>query len=334
MPKKSICFVAGPMRARHRTSEYGSSPASPAPRIWSFSGTFLMAMSIALSCVFVLPLSASAATLYFDPQDRTVGTEMPFKVAALIDSAEPVNAFDIAVAIPKGLTVLGTDDGSSIINYWVEAPRFDDGSRLLHFAGIVPGGFRGSGARLVTITLRADSVGTARIAIDPSSSVLRNDERASKEPLSLRALVLRVEPGRENIDNAIPDTEPPLPFTPVIASDPLIAGGTPVVIFATQDGNSGVARYEVAESQSRSPDANEWVPAESPYVLHDTSLASWISVRAIDSAGNIRMEVIPPSRFDAFSVLLHRTFALFVLACLILVLYAAHRPRVLRVVRF
>lgn len=277
-----------------------------------------------------LPYAAYAATLYFDPQDRTVGTETSFRVAALIDAPTAVNAFDIVIRIPPGLTLLGTEDGSSIIGYWIDAPRFDERTRTLRFSGIVPGGFSGSGARLLTLMLKAEQEGSLRLSLDPSSQVLRNDGAATRDPLSVRALTLTVERGRENIENAIPDTEPPLPFTPAILEDPLVAGGAPYLAFATQDGGSGVARYEIAESPGRKPDPGAWIEAESPYQLHDTTLSSWIAVRAIDGAGNVRTEILPPSRTDPFAALLHRALALFVLACLILIVYARMAPRPLR----
>ncbi len=276
------------------------------------------------------PAVACAATLYFDPQDRTVGTETSFKVAALIDAPTPVNAFDITLRIPRGLTLLGTEDGSSIIGYWVEAPRFDERARTLHFAGIVPGGYAGSGARLLTLILKAEQEGPLRLSIDTASTVLRNDGAATPDPLSAHSLTLRAEPGRENVENAIPDTDPPLPFVPVVMSDPLVADGAPYLVFATQDGGSGVARYEVAESPGRAPDPSAWAQAESPYPLRDASLTSWIAVRAIDGAGNVRTALLPPPRADAFATLLHRALALLVLACLILLVYARTVRRPLR----
>ena len=111
---------------------------------------------------------------------------------------------------------------------------------------------------------------------------------------------------------------------------PLVADGAPYLVFATQDGGSGVARYEVAESPGRAPDPSAWAQAESPYPLRDASLTSWIAVRAIDGAGNVRTALLPPPRADAFATLLHRALALLVLACLILLVYARTVRRPLR----
>ncbi len=285
--------------------------------------TFLLTLVLSFS----LPALASAATLYFDPQERTVGLDTPFEIAVLVDAPAAVNAFEVSVRIPKGLEAIGTSDGGSLINFWIDAPRFDAGTRTLHFAGIVPGGFQGTGARLLTLSLRATRAGAMRISFDTSTEARRNAADGAREPLTLAPLTLLAQEGRENIDNTIPDTEPPLVFTPQIVRDMSLYEGAPMLVFATQDTGSGVARYDVAESQDRDPAYATWIHAETPYRIHDTDLSSWIFVRATDGAGNVRIETVQPSRYDAFAGLLHRTFAAFVLLCLILMLYARIRPR-------
>ena len=40
-------------------------------------------------------------------------------------------------------------------------------------------------------------------------------------------------------------------------------------------------------------DGGEWIRAESPYVLKDQKLKSYVYIKAIDKAGNERIEVIP-----------------------------------------
>jgi hypothetical protein len=275
----------------------------------------------------LMPGLASAATLYFDPQERTVGLDTPFQIAVLLDAPASVNAFDVSISIPRGLEPVGTTDGGSLINYWIDAPRFDAGTRALHFSGIVPGGFQGTGARLLAISFKAVRTGESVIRFDTNSQVRRNTADAAAEPLTLAPLTLLVQEGRENLDNTIPDTDPPLAFMPQIVRDPALGDGAPMLVFATQDTGSGVARYEVAESQDRYPTFATWVPAESPYHIHDASLSSWMFVRAIDAAGNVRIETVQPQRYDSFSGLLHRTFAAFVLLCLILMVYARLRPR-------
>ena len=286
-----------------------------------------MRASIFFVIALVVPSISSAATLYFDPQERTVGRETPFQIAVLIDAPVAVNAFDVAVRIPEGLIPIQTSDGGSLINFWIDAPRFDVSTRILHFSGIVPGGFVGSGARLMTISLRAAHTGVAHISFDATTQVRRNTADAAREPLTLRSLALLVQDGRENIENPIPDTEPPLPFVPAIIHDASIERGAPLLVFATQDMGSGIVQYDVAESLDRDPAFATWIRADSPYRIHDTSLSSWLFVRATDAMGNTRTETVQPSKYDSFSGLLHRTFATFILLCLILMLYARIRPR-------
>ena len=67
------------------------------------------------------------------------------------------------------------------------------------------------------------------------------------------------------------DTEPPLPFTPKLERDPNLDGGKYVVIFNTEDKDSGIDHYEVKDG------SGPWVVAESPYVLKDQSVSGDIT---------------------------------------------------------
>src|ERR1035437_6022907 len=85
---------------------------------------------ICISCIFtfyfLLSTSiAHAATLYFDPQERTVGLNQPFEVGLLIDATNPINAFDVTIDIPANMSVTDSSDGNSIISYWIERPTYD-----------------------------------------------------------------------------------------------------------------------------------------------------------------------------------------------------------------
>ncbi len=247
-------------------------------------------------CAAFLPLiSASAADFRFDPQEKTVGTKQDFVVALLLDADKPVNALDVSLAIPSSLTPISTSDGNSIVNYWIVKPTYDPLTHRLKLSGIIPGGYSGVGGRIVEMTFRANTLGKTLLDVDKiASKVLLNDGKGSEDTLTSHTLALVVDAGRENLSNVIPDTTPPEEFKPLLVHDPLIYNGDAALVFATQDKDSGVNSYEVEETAGSVPDDTKWVKADSPFRLKDQALHSYIFVKAIDNADNVRIETIIP----------------------------------------
>ena len=248
----------------------------------------------------LFPFAAHAATVTFDPQSTTVGTTTPFEVGVDMDSVDPMNAFSLVLDIPASMKVVGYSDGNSVVNIWIDQPHMVDTTHL-SMSGIVPGGYTGKGGRIVTIYLQAREAGPFMLALDPSSQAYQNSPTALREPLASKPLALVAIQGKDNIADAIPDTTPPEPFTPSLIRLPGLGSEQIAVAFATQDKGSGIARYEVAESWSRvSADDTDglnglsWHEAQSPYVLADQDLISYIYVRAVDGDGNQRLETILP----------------------------------------
>ena len=243
---------------------------------------------------------AHAATIYFDPQETTVGTKSPFIVGVNINSDAYVNAIKLVIDLPVGLDVLDASDGDSILNLWIERPHIND-KRQIVLAGIIPGGFQGTGGRLLSLTVKADKVGSYSLRIDPESSIFVNTGDMNSEPIISKPLHLSVQKGRDNIMNAIPDRTAPESFQPSLIS---VADGSRIqqaLAFATQDKGVGLDRYQVAESHlnialyEQDKISNlSWTITESPYVLHDQDLSSYVYVQAIDKNGNARTAVVYP----------------------------------------
>jgi hypothetical protein len=239
---------------------------------------------------------ANAAALYFDPQERTVGIGQPFKVGLLIDAVDPINAFDVVVDIPLGMAVTDSSDGNSIISYWIERPTYDPSNNTLEFSGIVPGGFSGSGGRLLVLTLVAKDPGINVITYDQKTDIILNGPSPISDQKNILPLNLTVEQGKELADNVIPDIDPPESFAPIIATSTSIYGGKWAIYFQTEDKGSGIYGYEVAESpyKTDSYDSLHWQDADSPYLLQDQSLTDYIYVKATDKSGNDSIEIVPP----------------------------------------
>ena len=262
------------------------------------------------------PSFANAARLYFEPQEQVVGTEGDFSVAIMIDASKPVNALAAAVEIPFILNPYDVSEGNSIINFFVDKPHFDETTRLLTFSGIIPGGFEGEKAPLLILKLkvndRAQKTGnqTAVLSFDKGQTkAYLNTPDGLEDVLELEKMELPIVKGKENMGVGTIDVDAPESFKPEIAQDPNIFGGKWFLAFATQDKGSGIDHYEIREDLGfriknlggiikkflipKSYLLNSWQEVESPYVLKDQKLKSWVYIKAIDKAGNERIEVIP-----------------------------------------
>ena len=98
---------------------------------------------------------------------------------------------------------------------------------------------------------------------------------------------------------AMIDVTSPEEFKPEIGKASAVFEGKYFLSFVTQDRMSGVAHYEVAELRRTllggTEEKKEWKVGESPYLLEDQSLRSVIKVKAVDKAGNERIEeIVPP----------------------------------------
>jgi len=254
---------------------------------------------IILFCIigaFVAPVSASAATLSLDIEQTVVDIGSPFDVEIVLDTEYAVNAVEAGLVIPSGLELADTSDGNTIVSLWIERPRYDREAHILHFSGIIPGGFSGTG-KLLKLTLKAEVAGSFALVFDRTrTAIYRNSPDGTPEPTTLRSLMLNAKAGTTITVTPTVDTAPPEAFTPVITRDPQLYDGALTLLFATQDKNSGIAYYEVSESPVRKIDSNKltWTMAESPYRLNDQTPARYIYVRAVDGQGNIRTELYAP----------------------------------------
>lgn len=250
--------------------------------------------------LWLFPTMVFGARIYFEPQETTVGTEGTFLVAVLLDSShDAINALSVSIDIPEEFVPTDTRDGDSVISLWVDKPKWDEETRKLTFSGLIPGGFLGTYAHLITIELSpTGKLGNGKLSFDSEKTILlRNSVSPEKVALDLENITLSVIAGKENLPVVIIDTDPPEKFTPFITAHEQAFDGNYVVVFGTQDKGSGICCYFVTEKKGieiRDHTELTWKEAESPYTLEDQSLKSFVYVKAIDKEGNERVAVIVP----------------------------------------
>lgn len=253
--------------------------------------------SILVSCLLSLVATpVLAAGLTFGTPAAEVEIGKSFEVSVFLDTqGEQINAVEGRITFPVSvLAFSGVRDPGSVVNFWVERPSVrGDG---VTFSGIIPGGFLGDRGYLFSIIFESRALGAVALATS-GERLLRHDGEGTAASVRRAPLHLTVvERTAVPVPGFLPpyDADPPDPFSIELAHDQDLAEGKWVAIFATQDKGSGINRYEIRESRRAGDTMGGWEVAESPYVLKDQELRSFLAVKAVDNARNERISVLAP----------------------------------------
>jgi len=247
-------------------------------------------------CLFLLITPVFAAEIVFGVQNQKIGLDKLFEVGVFINTEnEPVNTIAGKINFSSELLELKeAREGNSIVNFWIEKPKLKEGEVV--FSGITPGGYIGQNGYLFSLIFKTKKIGET-IITSAEEQIFLNDGQGSKASIKQAPLFLQIEENVPDGEFSPPsDSEKPEPFELTVAQDSEIFGGKYFLVFATQDKKSGIDHYEVQESDNKQPDVGEWIVAESPYVLRDQRLRSYIYVKAIDRAGNERISELEPAK--------------------------------------
>lgn len=254
---------------------------------------FLVVFSLILVAISVFAVKASAAEVSFYAPDKELGINSIFKIDIILDTeGESINAVEGSVVFPRAvLGIKEISDGNSIISFWIQKPKLNLDNKI-SFSGIIAGGYNGKG-RVFSIVFQALEQGNISVAAE-NLKVLLNDGQGTEAKIKTKSLLVAI---RSSISGSswvpLADKEPPENFEIYLSNDVSVFGGKWFAVFSSQDKNSGIRGYEVAEKKQSIFDFLKpfnWNSAESPYVLKDQELKSDIFVRAIDNVGNQRVE--------------------------------------------
>jgi len=270
-----------------------------------------------LSCLFVfcfvlfsvvVPL-AQAAELSLNSSQDTYSPNEIFKVEVRlkVESGENVTALEANIHYNnQDLQAKEFLTGNSILTF-VDQPKIIEKEELVSFSGIIPGGYSGRlpgdpGLSNLLGTIVFEVLKTpnpdTKIEILTNSQILLNEGQSDNSPV-FGSLIIKINP-QEVVFNPLNELEqtketdkiPPEEFKPEISQ----INNQYFLVFNTQDKQSGVDHYEIHESIRKRTriDTKDWVEAESPYLLKDQELKSYIYVKAVDKAGNERITFIGP----------------------------------------
>lgn len=252
---------------------------------------------LAFSALF-LPYSVLASTVYIDTDHSEffVGDTIMFSVR--VDSENKnINAVegDILMDYPTdSVSLIDINTSGSKFSLWPRKPLPSANNTDVSFSGGVPGGFNSKDAVIFNIVLELQKVG--HITLAPKNlSVYLNDGKGTKDEVGVKDLIINVLPKKSDAQSADDwstiisnDKTAPESFEITLGKDPSIFDNQYFISFFTTDAESGVAYYEVQEGK------RDFVRAESPYLLKDQPLQYLIKVKAVDKAGNERIEELMP----------------------------------------
>lgn len=266
---------------------------------------FLSILIVLLAALSFLPRPGLAAEVVFEPSMVAVPHPQKYTVTLLIDTqGESINAIEGSLSVnPSAGAPLAVSDSGSIITYWIDRAEWNSQKKTVDFRGAIPGGFVGKGILFSIVMPKIDTVSvTSKPLVFTNFRALRNDGLGSQARVSFgsfalgqrNAQVADAINGQLYIEDQQADNVPPEVFSPQIARDGRVFDGQWFITFSTQDKQSGIDHYEIQESRSGRISAGGWKQAESPYLLEDQELHSYVFVLAIDRQGNERVIKVYP----------------------------------------
>ncbi len=312
-------------------------------------------------CVWVVPEGAYASKIFMDPAQVEYNRLDRFYVPIRIDTeGECVNAVTVELRYDQNdINVVDVATGDSIVTHWVEAPAVLRTEGIVRFSGGVVGGYCGRivgdagqtnvlGSLVVTGLPKDYPMGHRTrhvLSFTPATQVLLNDGRGTPAPLTLvdASFDLLVAPS-ESVDTWLTDvradTVAPELFDITLTNEPGLNNGRWFILFQTSDKQSGVARYEVLETDPLNfgflkwfPRPSYWVEATSPYQLKDQELQSKILVKAIDKNGNQQVVEYTPGDISVVTKVFRVEVLIMSVGLLVLVVLLAYLVARIRRVR-
>lgn len=252
-----------------------------------------------LMLLLVAPAVASAAQLHLEKSATVVRVGDMVVITLLLDSTtSAINAFEGSLHFSPNLALQDIRYSGSLVPLWVERPEEKE-TGTVTFVGVFPGGFQEKG-NLFTLVFAARRAGIANLSFGHDTKAYLNDGSGTQASiitpavLSFSILLSTGAPHTLVLD----DTTPPEPFTPLIVPGEPFGYSGSVLVFTTQDKDSGILRFDIARSYNRHIQEKDlsWQEVESPYVLSLQDADQYIFVRATDHAQNTYTATVPPQK--------------------------------------
>lgn len=179
------------------------------------------------------------------------------------------------------------ETGDAAVSLWVTDPVYDPDTHTIRFAGGTTKYFSDT-SKIFRIRIFMKEDGIVRL-VWLNGSAYHSDGVGTEEMVNARSMTVSAPQYIGSTMNAMShDTTPPVIETLLVSSDPDVEGGQWFVSVHAVDGGSGIAYYEIVESQEKT-----MVKPGDIYVLKDQTRSQKVVVIAYDRAGNSSSVRVP-----------------------------------------
>lgn len=265
------------------------------PKFYILNSIFLI-----LSFYFLFSVSqAEAKTVFYFQGEQTDKTTTDFTVKVLVDSDEPLNAYDLTIAYPSDLvSVKSIDNSHSIINIWQNTFFEPPTNGPIKIKGGSLKSFQGEAGEIISLHLTALKIGRGDFIFEKAAAYLADGRgtmagvETKNSPLLIYSLVLEPSTSTEIIQGKIvefgeKDKLPPLINFLKIEKNPF-NDKEKLLIFDVQDKDSGIKSIWIKTKSYLS--WSNWQEASNPYSFSPRVWA--IRFRVMDNSGNISERII------------------------------------------
>ena len=260
-----------------------------------------------LFLLLFLSNSVLASNLSINTDLKTIKVGEIFTATLNLDTnGESINTVEGDLVYDKNiLNVEKISIGNSFVNFWIEKPDTKVPGTI-HFSGITPGGVVLAKGEVFSVIFRGDAEGDVVLSLN-NVNLFINDGKGTASKAKTSGINVKIAKNLDGIAQPVISKDVVIPekFTITRTQDPSIYNDRYFIVFNSGDKGSGIDHYQVCEYWS-------CVDEESPYLLKFQNAFYYITVRAYDGDGNIRIaRMISPYLFSLLVLFIFVFFLFF-----------------------
>lgn len=241
------------------------------------------------SIFFLIPFFTFAQEVVIEVS-QIQNNQQQLEISLFVNSDVSLNAFEGNLKLKDGY-ISSLKEGGSIVSFWVKKPQITD--KELSFSGVVPFGFIGQRGKLFSFVLDKGLQGDLRNA-EMIFKGFKNDGFGTE--VDMKYSFKETESSLLENTNQKFDNIPPASFVPLVSKSEDVFENKYFVAFETNDKQTGISHYKIKEVRYRFLSFFfDFSDAQSPVLLKDQNLQSFIFIKAVDQSGNEVVEEIKPA---------------------------------------
>lgn len=272
----------------------------------------IIQFNLAFLLLFI-SVQTHAMSLYFEKPESEIHVGDTVILHAYLDTENvEINGIEGTVKVSGPVAIQNLSVAGSVFSLWPNKPSLT--GQEIDFVGGSPSGVFGKKNKVFSIVFRATEIGKINFSLKIADAFLNDGKGTRLAVVGVNETFDVVAAGKE-VKNELGDlilNDKTLPnsFKIELGQDANIADGKYFISFYATDDGSGINRYEVRENNLSA------VRSGNIYVLEDQSLRGIVEVKAIDNAGNFRIETLELKEKKDNLILLIGALVIIILAAL------------------